>query len=652
MGFISSTACRVVRRLAPLLVTVMLAAPGHAAVAPASPSDAQRLVFLLEYIGTDYAGAVRDGQVVSQVEYGEMLRLTKQLIEGYGGRPARSEVVTTGLAELQTLIRQRAAAEQVRTTSRLLLPQLVRALGLSIRPPTVPNLANGRRLWSSDCAPCHGPTGAGDGPAAADMEPPPTAFAGDRLAQLSPRQVFHALTFGIDGTAMPSFTAYTEEERWDVAFFLMTLRADFEPKRPLQDPGLSLDELAASSNVELLSRLRQRWPDISLAEVDWLRTHFASASGAAPALAGADGASGGLAVALQLQEVFGRIADGVLPRVVGVTGYVRDPAWSLEKLQAERGEAWMLANADALRYPGFRPVRSGSGFLLDDGYVISCNHLVRDDHDEVVQMVDIELPNQTHVAGGVVGSEPTLDLAILRTVGLPGSDDLPELTFADSDQLQVGQWVIALGDPPGPQKVFAVGVVSAPPERQCYQEQRSATLLQSSLVVFAGGLGGPVVDIFGHCRRYQHRPGKSRRPCAGERHGAGRSHAADQPRPEPVRGAQGGAEPALAVAGHLGARAAAHSPTARSSGAGKGLPAHRRVHRRCVHPEPRLPGRGAAGDFLVGLGGHPLLSVADFQMWLYVLGIGTQAELDLMRDGQPLQAVAPIEVRPQSATMR
>jgi S1-C subfamily serine protease len=48
-------------------------------------------------------------------------------------------------------------------------------------------------------------------------------------------------------------------------------------------------------------------------------------------------------------------------------------------------------------------------------------------------------------------------------------------------------------------------------------------------------------------------------------------------------------------------------------------------------------------DFLVGLGGHPLLSVADFQMWLYVLGIGTQAELDLMRDGQPLHAVVPIE---------
>jgi hypothetical protein len=58
------------------------------------------------------------------------------------------------------------------------------------------------------------------------------------------------------------------------------------------------------------------------------------------------------------------------------------------------------------------------------------------------------------------------------------------------------------------------------------------------------------------------------------------------------------------------------------------------------------------GDFLVGLGGHRLLSVADFQTWLYVLGVGAQAELELVRDGQPMKVVAPIEVRPESATTR
>ncbi|MGH7785935.1 MAG: c-type cytochrome, partial [Candidatus Binatia bacterium] len=385
MCSIERTYCHGARGLAALLLAALLAAPGPARGVSADPSsDARRLVFLLEYIGTDYDGAVRDGQVVNQVEYGEMLRFSEQLIQGYRARRERSEAVATGLAELQKQIRQRAPGDEIWAASRRLLPSLVRSLAVSVRPQALPNLANGRRLWASDCAPCHGPTGAGDGPAAAGPEPPPTAFLGDTLEQLSPRQAFNALSFGIDGTAMPSFApAYTDEQRWDVAFYLMTLRTEFEPKRPPEEPDVPLDELAAHSNVELLDRLRQRWPAASPREVDWLRANFATAPGAEPGLAGSEAASGGLAVALRLQEVFGRVADRVLPRVVGVTGYVRDAAWSPERLQAERGDAWMVANADALRYPGFRPLRSGSGVLEDAGYVISCDHIVRDDHNQL-----------------------------------------------------------------------------------------------------------------------------------------------------------------------------------------------------------------------------------------------------------------------------
>lgn len=642
------------RGLAPLLVTAFLAARGHAAdVFPAPSSDAQRLVFLLEYVGTDYDGAVRAGQVVNQIEYGELLRFTKQLIEGYRARQERSEAVTTGLTRFQELIRERAPGEEVWAASRRLLPPLARSLGVSVRPQTLPNLANGRRLWSSDCAPCHGPTGAGDGPAASDMKPPPTAFLHDTLEQLSPRQAFNALTFGIDGTAMPSFTpAYTDEERWDVAFFLMTLRPDFEPKRPRQEPGLSLDELAAHANVELLSRLRQRWPDATLGEVDWLRSNLAAALAPTAALAGSEAASGGLAVALQLQDAFARVADHVLPRVVGVTGYVRDAAWSPARLQAERGDAWMVANPDALRYPGFRPLRSGSGLLGDDGYVISCNHLVRDDRNEVVQIVDVELSNQAHVPGGVVGSEPTLDLAILRFAPLTTYDALPELQFGDSDTLQVGHWLIALGDPPGPQKIFAVGVVSGPPERQCYQEQRSATLLQSSLVVPAGGLGGPVVDIFGHVVGLN----------IGQANPTGSAPASDTALAartlpinlvlnlfEALKVAQSQRSPWLGIS-------VLELPLIRRR---LGPAARKTVFPRTgvyiddvFDPSPASRAGVRPGDFLVGLGGHQLFSVADFQTWLYVLGIGTQAELELMRDGQSLRVVAPIEIRPESASMR
>src|ERR1051326_8268525 len=100
-----STIPACLRAAAPLLLAALLVAPGRAADVPPSPTtDAQRLVFLLEYIGTDYDGAVRDGQVANQVEYGEMLRFSKQLAQEYSARRGRSPAVTAGLAELQQLI--------------------------------------------------------------------------------------------------------------------------------------------------------------------------------------------------------------------------------------------------------------------------------------------------------------------------------------------------------------------------------------------------------------------------------------------------------------------------------------------------------------------------------------------------------------------
>jgi S1-C subfamily serine protease len=69
-------------------------------------------------------------------------------------------------------------------------------------------------------------------------------------------------------------------------------------------------------------------------------------------------------------------------------------------------------------------------------------------------------------------------------------------------------------------------------------------------------------------------------------------------------------------------------------------------------PSPASRAGVRPGDFLVALGGHDVRSVGDFQRWLYVLGIDTDVELGLVRDGQPVQAVARIEVRPPAATTR
>lgn len=640
------------------ILLVAASGPGSAGIAPAAAAtDPARLVFLLEYLGTDYPQAVRDGVVVNAAEYGEVLRLLREVQDGVASRGGDAEALGKGLGQVRRLIEGRAKGEEVWAATRAVLPLLTRAVGGSATPRVLPNLGNGRRLYASDCAPCHGATGSGDGPSSAGMEPPPTPFRGEQLDRLSPRQAYGAITFGMEGTAMPSYaTAYTEQQRWDVAFFLPTLRPDFEEKRPGGGPRPSLAELAASSNAEILARLRNSRPEAAPGEVDYFRANFVSADGVVAPFAGQDvGAQPGLAAALAVQDAFSSVAERILPRVVGVTGWARDPEWSEEKARASRGDAWVAGNADAFRHPGFRQIHSGSGLLIDgEGHVLSSDRLLRDDRGEVVSLVDVELADQSHLPASVVGTEPTIDLAVLRIADvarLPAG--LPPIEFGDSDRLQVGHWVIAVGDPPGPENVFAVGVVASPPKRQCYQELLSATGLQTSLQLPASALGGPVLDILGHV------VGLAVRPKREALSGAGGEAPDERVFTLPInlvlniyealKVAQSRRSPWLGISvlelpllrARLGekARAIAIPPTG--------------VYIDDVYdPSPASRTGVKPGDFLLRLGGHDVLSVGDFQTWLYVSGIGTPVDLELVRDGAPLRLQATIEVRPESARPR
>jgi S1-C subfamily serine protease/mono/diheme cytochrome c family protein len=633
--------------VAALLAAALHVTPAQAieATDAARTSDAQRLTFLLEYVGTDYADAVRDGTVVNDFEYGEVLRYIRQLKQEYGARPRRSRAVSDGLSQLEQLMTSRAPADEVWALTRRLLPELRTSVGGVADVERIPNLARGRRLWLNDCAICHGESGAGDGPAASGMEPPPTAFRAEFLERLSPRQVFDAVSLGVAGTAMPSFEiAYDEAQRWDVAFFTMTLRVGFEPVRPSFDKRFGLAELSDSSNAELLAQLRRTRSEARPEHVDWFRVNLLSPQGQVAPLAGTDVANaGGLALALQMQDAFASVAERLFPRVVGVAGYVRDPAWTDERLRHEHGDGWMAANADALRYPGFRRIRTGSGLLMDDdGYVLTGDHLVRDDAGGLTELVEVELHDETRIVSAVVGAEPMLDLAVLR---LPDTTrpTLPALELGDSDRLETGHWLIALGDPPGPERTFAVGLVAMPPRRQCYQAELSATRLQSSLVMAPGGLGGPVVDILGQV------VGLSVR----QQTGTGEVSTGILPINlvstlfEALKVARSNRSPWIGVSvlelPEAARRLASREPTITVPSSGVYID-------DVFDPSPADDAGVRPGDFLVALGGHPVRSVADFQTWLYVAGIDTKVELELVRDGQTLTIPVVIQVRPPSAS--
>jgi S1-C subfamily serine protease/mono/diheme cytochrome c family protein len=626
---------------------VVLAAVALATVARAQPAtDPQELVFLLQYVGTDYGNAVRDGAVANQFEYGEVLRFTRRVIDGYGTLRGHRASVTRALGTLEKRIGDRAPEREVWTLANRLVAKVNRTVGGAVRPEQIPNLANGRRLWMADCALCHGLEGGGDGSASPNMEPPPTAFRGEFLERVSPAQVYNAVSLGIGGTAMPSFAnAYTPHQRWDVAFYAMTLRLGFDPKRPPAGTTFSLEDVASSSNETLLEQLRRTAPDASPEQVDWFRANLVSPHGATAPMAGpASAATGGLALAMQMQDAFASVAERVFPRVVGISSWVKDPTWTDQRLRAEKGDGWVVANADQFRYLGFRRIHVGSGFIVDDeGFVVSADSVVRDDAGALVPLVEVELPDESRVPGAIVGNEPMLDLAVLRLENPPSG--LPPLEIGDSDRVQAGHWLIALGDPPGPDRSFVVGVAAMSPQRQCYQATLSATRLQTSLQVPPGAIGGPVVDILGHVIGM----------------GVGQAHSVDG-------GPSGGVMPITLVMNLFEALKTAKSHQSpwlgisvlelqtlrKQVAAGKHAPVAMPPTGVFIDdvftPSPASRSNVRSGDFLIALGGHPVLSVGDFQTWLYATGVGAVTELTLVRDGRTLGVQVQVEVRPASAT--
>ncbi|HSN98366.1 MAG TPA: cytochrome c, partial [Candidatus Nanopelagicales bacterium] len=93
--------------------------------------------------------------------------------------------------------------------------------------PNIEELGRAAATFAETCVPCHGAQGDGKGPASKGMDPPPASFRDAELTDLlSPRRAFHAISFGIPGTAMPAQGALSDKARWGLAFSVFSFRHD------------------------------------------------------------------------------------------------------------------------------------------------------------------------------------------------------------------------------------------------------------------------------------------------------------------------------------------------------------------------------------------------------------------------------------------
>ncbi|MPL81334.1 hypothetical protein SDC9_27251 [bioreactor metagenome] len=144
--------------------------------------------------------------------------------------------------------------------------------------------------------------------------------------------------------------------------------------------------------------------------------------------------------------------------------------------------------------PGMSPrnqVNSGSGVIItSDGYIITNNHVI-EGADEIV----VTLEDNKSYKSRLIGRDPVTDIALLKI----DANNLPYLTFGNSDSLRLGEWVIAIGNPYNLRSTITAGIVSAKGRSMpaTGEEFKIESFIQTDAAVNPGNSGGALVTTRG-----------------------------------------------------------------------------------------------------------------------------------------------------------
>lgn len=185
------------------------------------------------------------------------------------------------------------------------------------------------------------------------------------------------------------------------------------------------------------------------------------------------------AFARRLSRVFRSVANKVEPAVVHVTQ--QRMMYQTDFFGRRVGRGRMMQSG------------LGSGAIIDSsGIVVTNNHVV-----EGGETLQVKLSSGDEYPAKLLGKDPQTDLAVLQIENAP--NNLPSLSFADSNEIEVGEWVVAVGSPFGLDNTVTQGIVSARGRTVTPRETGRSyeDYIQTDAAINPGNSGGPLVNLSG-----------------------------------------------------------------------------------------------------------------------------------------------------------
>jgi serine protease Do len=248
--------------------------------------------------------------------------------------------------------------------------------------------------------------------------------------------------------------------------------------------------LGAAVWLGMSGRLRWEWPQTAIGQAKgkpWVEKTEA------------DRAKGGSVLdPAALNKVFVDLAQTLSPAVVSI--------YTKTRVMPQRG-----GQEDLFRYffgnpfgggPGYAPPpresqSQGSGFVINtEGFIVTNSHVVRQmgrNMDSILVKFNTDSERSSGHEVTVVGVDELTDVAVLKLKKVPR--DLRVVPFGNSDKVQVGEWVLAIGNPYGHSHSVSKGIVSA--LGRAVPELNRSAFLQTDASINPGNSGGPLFNLFG-----------------------------------------------------------------------------------------------------------------------------------------------------------